>query len=367
MTSPDFQTEERRIFPVRYEGLDIFRVFAGLGVVLLHIYATIGLDTESNLLIRLRDCAVPFFILSSVFILTRVLIRKPELGFKEFFYKRFKRLWLPFFIWTIIYTLTMGFVVPLVFNWDRFDFPAPTALVTRFFSGYMHLWFLQFLFLASLLVYPATKFVGQKKTPRWKLAVLCLLAAIVFGLSFNLIQSYKTLLLPETIDGSLAIFIGETAAHGFLVPLAIVLSLYNEEIANLYKQRIFRVFGLIVLFMTMIIYVETSYSPYLRWTYSLAVFGAALQPWNPLPRAISRFASYSYSIYIIHLLPIYLLVIILRYKKIELDGVSLVISSIVIYLGSFTLAVFLRRLFPYDWFLPLVAVNHKANRKILSG
>lgn len=367
MTSPDFQFEDRRVIPVRYEGLDTFRVFAGLGVVLLHIYATIGLDTKSSLLIRLRDCAVPFFILSSVFILTRVLIRKPELQFKEFFYKRLTRLWVPFFIWTIIYTLTMGFVVPVIFGWNRFDFPPPNGFLTRLLSGYLHLWFLQFLFLASLLVYPAVKFFSQKKTPRRKIVVSCILAAIFFLLAFNLIHSHKILLLPESADNSLVIFIDETAANGFLVPLAIVLSLYKEEIDQLNKRLVFRGAGLFALFITMYFYLENEFNQYLRWAYSLMVFGAALQPWNPLPKIISRFASYSYAIYIIHVLPVYLLVILLRYYKIKPDIGLLLASCIIIYLGSFILAFLLRHFFPYDWFLPLVAVNHRSDRKIVSG
>ncbi len=163
--------------------------------------------------------------------------------------------------------------------------------------------------------------------------------------------------LPEAYE-SLNILLKGTVFHFFFVLPAVCLALYAEEIDNLFKKRNFRILSLAVVFVSAVVYMSTHEIPYLRETYTLAVFIAALQPWKVPNNTVRLIATYSYAIYILHLLPVEILPMIVKYTKVEINSAFVIISSIIIYLASLTTAILLRKLFPCDWFLPLVPVGY---------
>ena len=139
----------------RYEGLDAFRGLAAFGVVLAHTFQaakvnvvnTGGLNGGLNPWLKLRDFSLPLIVMSSFFVLTISIIRKPDSKFSSFFTKRFKRLWLPLFIWTNIYCLIWALVMLEVIGWNK---SGRMPSIDIFISGYKHLWFFKFIFLVSL-------------------------------------------------------------------------------------------------------------------------------------------------------------------------------------------------------------------------
>src|SRR5882762_389721 len=86
-----------------------------------------------------------FFVITAVFFLLHGISSKPDEGFAVYAAQRFRRLYLPFLVWSLIYlllrTMNRAFVVqkePVHLN------------VSRLFMGTArHLWFLPFIFLTG--------------------------------------------------------------------------------------------------------------------------------------------------------------------------------------------------------------------------
>jgi peptidoglycan/LPS O-acetylase OafA/YrhL len=132
-----------------YEGLDAMRVFSSFGVVFLHVCAATGTPQSLETFLKFRDFALPVLVMMSFFLLTASFIRHEEKDFGQFFIRRFARLWIPFFVWTLFYILLTCFLVPLMTGFQAAESFSPLVFLT----GYRHLWYLQFLFIGSLLVY----------------------------------------------------------------------------------------------------------------------------------------------------------------------------------------------------------------------
>lgn len=206
----------------RYEGLDVFRGFAAFGVVWLHTFlAAAGNTADSNSLagesiawLKLRDFSLPLIVLSSFFVLTISLLQKQESKFSSFFIKRFKRLWIPLFIWTTFYCLMWAFVMPRIFGWQYYG---KLNSIDVFISGYMHLWFLQFILLGSLIVYPVLRWLrGKSAAERTKISVLLFLAAAVYAVVFKLlIQTVQQNLLSLNLSQSLMVFTIQSCKYVF--------------------------------------------------------------------------------------------------------------------------------------------------------
>jgi peptidoglycan/LPS O-acetylase OafA/YrhL len=350
----------------RYEGLDAFRGFAAFGVVWLHTFlaGTVGvtnpvsLSSESNVWLKLRDFSLPLIVMSSFFVLTISLLKKPESKFSSFFTTRFKRLWLPLFIWTSVYCIMWTFVLPVFAGLNSFG---QMPSVDVFFSGYGHLWFLQFIFLGSLIVYPVLCWLRSKSEPeRIKTAILFFLAAGIYAIVFKLlIQAViQQSLLLFNHGPHLVIFATQASKYVFFIPVAVGLALLSNKIDNLYKQNIFRVCSLIAVLFCLIFHLTLERNALTAPMYGVAVFIAALQPWKRIPfRLIYISAAYSYGIYIFHYLLCDVLHILVLKGGNRLDGTAIFSISILFYVMSFGVAVLLRKIIPMDWFVPLVPVR----------
>jgi peptidoglycan/LPS O-acetylase OafA/YrhL len=353
----------------RYEGLDAFRGFAAFGVVWLHtvIWGTANLDGPSRQAItwlKLRDFSLPLIVMSSFFVLTISILRKPESKFSGFFTTRFKRLWIPLFIWTSVYCLVYAFVMPQYFESTSL---VQTPTVGVFIGGYMHLWFLQFIFLGSLIVYPVLCWLRNKSEPeRTKIAFSFFLAAGVYAIIFKLfIQTINLQNLLQFKPGqSLIAFIGQSTKYFFFIPIAVGLGLLSDKINNLFKQNIFRICSLIAVLFSLILHLTLGLIAVTAPMYGIAVFIAALQPWKRIPfRLVYISAAYSYGIYILHFfLCVALHVLVIRGNH-EFDSAALFSISVLFYVMSFGAAVLLRKMIPVDWFIPLVPVGLKMSEK----
>ncbi|HEY0658835.1 MAG TPA: acyltransferase [Pyrinomonadaceae bacterium] len=368
MNSPSSPEIRKTSSSQRYEGLDAFRGFAAFGVVWLHTFTSgssgaenqVGFGSGSVAWLKLRDFSLPLIVMSSFFVLTISLLRKPESKFSSFFTTRFKRLWIPLFIWTSVYCLMWLFVMPLVLGLNSF---AERPSIDVFISGYRHLWFLQFIFLGSLIVYPVLCWLRNKSEPeRIKISILFFLAAAIYAIVFKLLIQPINLhnLFPFKPSQSLIMFIVQSSKYTFFILIAVGLGLLSNKINNLYKQNVFRICSLIAVLFSLILHLTLDHIALTAAIYGIAVFIAALQPWERISfRLVHISAAYSYGIYILHFFLCEALEVLVIRGKHELDSAAVFSISILFYVMSFGAAVLLRKIIPKDWFIPLVPVGLK--------
>jgi peptidoglycan/LPS O-acetylase OafA/YrhL len=347
----------------RFEGLDALRILSSFGVVFLHVYVAAGAPNSLDLLIKLRDFALPVMVLSSFFLLTRSLARRRETGFARFFRRRVERLWIPLFVWTFVYCLAATFVFPLLSGAEtRAEFPSSLVFLT----GYRHLWFLQFVFVASTLIYIFFYNLSGWQTARKNSAVLCFAAVAVYA------PLYYTFLRDRAVwenfateaDISFGIFISQASYYVLYIPIAAAAALYDDKIRELFARAFFRRLSLIFVFAAAAAHIGIETAQQTREIFGVAVFFAALQPWRKIPfRFAQTLASYSYGIYILHFLPAQMLAILIARNYFEPGAANVLIFSVAIYFASFAAAFSLRKFFKADWLLPLAGSDSEKFRR----
>jgi hypothetical protein len=176
-------------------------------------------------------------VMSSFFVLTVSLTRKPDSSFESFFSRRLKRLWIPLFVWTFVYSLSEALLFPTLLGAESFGGLPPAAV---FFTGYRHLWFIQFIFVGSLIIYPLIKRLTDEQSPaQIKLSTFCFGLSILYGLLFySFLQNYTDWdnLSPE-FDMSLRIFVSQAGNYIFYIPVAVGLALGCGKINELFARR----------------------------------------------------------------------------------------------------------------------------------
>jgi hypothetical protein len=161
-------------------------------------------------------------------------------------------------------------------------------------------------------------------------------------------------------EQSLRILASSVNQYFVYVPAAIGIALKAGGISALYERRACQRLSLLLVAITMCAHVLTD-APFTKGAYSLAVFVAMLQP---LPAAVVNtlrpIATYSYPIYILH----YLISSLVAYKifdraQLQPTPAYILLGSFVVFGLSLLAAVSLRRLFPWDWFLPLIFTDRR--------
>ncbi len=351
----------------RYEGLDALRVFCSFGVVLLHVYAAAGSPASLDLLIRLRDFALPVMVLTSFFLLTKSLMRRREFDVASFFSRRVERLWLPLVVWTFFYCAALTFVLPVLLGFEtKPEFPSPLM----FLIGYRHLWFLQFAFTASALVCLLFTSSAKLRIPAANLAAGYFAASAIYGiLYYALIRDYAVWDGHGTeFDNSFRIFIPQASYYVMYVPAAAGLALISDRIKEWSARPAARRFLLGFVLIAAAAHVGTNEFVKTREIYSLSVFLLALQSWGKIRFGIMRaLAKYSYGIYILHFLPAQMLEFFFGRNYFEPHAANVLGWAIIVYLISFGTAFLLRKLFNAGWLLPLAGDGAEENRDRLTG
>jgi peptidoglycan/LPS O-acetylase OafA/YrhL len=343
----------------RYEGLDALRVCCSFGVVFLHVFIATGSDPTLDLLIKLRDFALPAMVLTSFFLLAKSLMRRRESGAASFFSRRIERLWLPLMVWTFLYCSAMTFVLPVIFGAEtRSEFPSPAVFLT----GYRHLWYLQFAFIASAVVYLLFTAVAKLRISPTKLAAGCFVASVIYGvLYYSLIKDYAVWNeFASEFDVSFGIFISAASYYAMYIPAAVGLALISDKIeewsAGPAAPRL--LFGIAL--TAGAAHVGTNEFIRTREIYTLAVFLLAIQPCGKIRFGLVRtLAKYSYGIYILHFLPAQVLEIFVGWGYFEPNAAMVLGWTIVVYLVSFATAFLIRKIFNAQWLLPLAGGARK--------
>lgn len=336
----------------RYAGLDVLRALGSFGVIFVHVYTAVGQPSSIYWLLKLRDFSLPVLVLSSFFLLTASLSRKPEYGFADFFGRRAKRLWLPMVIWTAIYSLAIAFVLPGVFAVESMGLP-PLAV---FMTGYRHLWYLQFVFLGSLLIYPLIIFLVRKvKDSAWSSykSYGALGSCAIFLMFFRLYADWDAI-APEA-DISVQMFVSQSASYFPLIPWAAAVGLARHRIVSLFTRKTFRILSLAAVLAAAGVHLAMDNVPFTREAFAFAVFFAALQPIRRVQlKRLAPLAGNSYGIYILHFLPVQIVWILVAVKGYGFGGASVLVLTAGIYVGCFALTSALGRLPFAEWFLPTV-------------
>jgi len=159
--------------PARNPMLDAARVFAALGLVWVH-------TTQSSLsrFHLIGRFSTSFFIIAAIFFLFYPLGSSPRLSYGAYALKRFRRLYIPFAAWSLIYLLVRDVKRMLIHE------PALTLHWSRLVAGTsMQFWFLPFILIACLICYPMPPLFERMGKARYLLLPLFLAAGIAIGLS----------------------------------------------------------------------------------------------------------------------------------------------------------------------------------------
>ena len=340
----------------RYVGLDLFRPVAAYGLIFYHFYLMGGSPPSLHWLNQLRDWTFSFFVISSFFVLTISFKRNHERSFREFLVKRFQRIWIPCIIWTVLYLCFWNVFAKLIkgepINWY--------SSLAMLLCGYSHLWFLQFIFIASLPLAPLLRFFTRNKQFHWQFSLLCFTTGLLlFFLRPFLVDHINYAWLPQVV-GNLRGFIGATINYLPYIPLAISIGLLADEIVALYKRRLFRIITLLAVAVWLCIYLGIPTMKFGKEVYSFGVFVALLRPSSEFRfRSLYVIVEYSYAVYILHMWILMIAWSVLYRAGIDKTAGIILAGSVVVFGLSLLSSVLLRKLLPYDWLLPLIPIYYE--------
>lgn len=139
----------------RLREFDFLRAFAALSVIAIHI--TAGFVQSSHLGYLWNQAmryAVPVFIILSGFLLYYVEIGRPKMSYTGFLQKRFKKILIPYLIWTFLYVVFTN--RHEMVDWIAGEWRTPFELTAKHLilgTGYIHLYFL-LIVLQLYVLYP---------------------------------------------------------------------------------------------------------------------------------------------------------------------------------------------------------------------
>ena len=261
----------------RYDGLDVFRSLSIYGVVVIHFAQVLDLPSTPGLelVIRLRDCSFPIIVLTSFFVMTRSLVARPNRRFGPFAANRFTRLAVPCLVWTALYWVMWEVVGPL-----RLGASPSWPPLTIWLTGFIHLWFLQFLFLGSVAAFPVIRFIVGRPRLNWAFAAAFAAAVAAYGLwGRQHLTEHALSVWINLADDSLRVAATKVIAWGKYIPVGIVMAFVADSIDAFYRRPVFRAATLVAAAAAMILHVSSAAPEVSRSLYSLAVFVVLLRPW----------------------------------------------------------------------------------------
>lgn len=164
----------RQISPPRNRAIDVVRFFAAAGIVFVHAAKSEPFLRWGNVV----RFAVPFYLFASLYFQSASLRKKTDRTFLQYVAGRFRRLYLPFLAWSVIYFFARN--GKRVFDANG-GVETDIGLLWR--GVHYHLWFLPFLLFWSLVL--AAVHYGilrHNRKFRWPLIVIAIVAGVVFAL-----------------------------------------------------------------------------------------------------------------------------------------------------------------------------------------
>ncbi len=302
----------------RFLGVDLCRGIAAFAVILVHSGdETWGIPVSDGALqFRLLFYfAVPFFLATSFFFITRNLSGNVNL---DFLIVKLKRIFIPYSFWSIFYLFLGTFFFSFTNQYDRLNqlFQDPLSIV--FFGGASyHLYFLPLLFSGSLFFLLLNNLVKYRTKIKMIMAlfVISIIINEVMALSGNLFQLNPNLAFSSLLNLLDANVIYYPLVRFLLVQLAWILNclpyfclaiILNHLLLRT-KPSVFKNRGIFLLFLSIFISVN-----FLRETlifteltniviaFSLLLAGICLSSHLKESKIIKNLGNCSFGIYLIH-------------------------------------------------------------------
>src|SRR3954464_11787048 len=155
--------------PPRNQTRDAARGLGCLAVIWMHTVIDSPQLARSAGLSRF---GTPFFTLAAVFFVLTGLSTKASAGWGAYALQRFKRLYIPFLVWSVIYLLLRTGKRTLLTTDGLVKLDSARLLL----GTARHLWFLPFILMACIAIYPLRYVLPRLKWGRVPLAAVCLAA-----------------------------------------------------------------------------------------------------------------------------------------------------------------------------------------------
>lgn len=160
----------------RNENIDVIRLVAALGIVFVHAVRAPELEGYRNFF----RFAVPFFLFASLYFQALSFRRKTDRTLPQYVVHRFRRLYLPFLAWSVIYIVARDIKRVTLLHLG------PVALTPGLLwkGPEYHLYFLPLL-LSCSVAFALVHWAVLKRDPwwRWPLIGLAIVAGLAFALS----------------------------------------------------------------------------------------------------------------------------------------------------------------------------------------
>lgn len=181
----------------RLVGVDAGRVIASLAVVWLHVTAVGSGDPTGVVSLwggeSLGRFGMRFFTFISVILIGETLRRDTSRSFLMYVQHRFRRIYVPFLIWAVIY-FALSVLRRLYFH-QPITIPNWSMILT---GRVYHLWFLPFAFAYGIAAFAFLKSTASLKDGLWRkvIGIACLLAGVAVAIIYS--RPYGTLMLSTT-------------------------------------------------------------------------------------------------------------------------------------------------------------------------
>jgi surface polysaccharide O-acyltransferase-like enzyme len=284
--------------PPRNQTLDAARGLACIGVIWVH---TVIDSPELARSASLTRFGTPFFVLAAVFFLLTGLSTKASAGWSAYAIQRFRRLYIPFLVWSFIYLLLRTGKRTLMTQDGLVRLDSSRLLL----GTARHLWFLPFILMACIACYPLRYLLPRL---RWGRILLALGFAVV-GLIASRIRCPD---IPRTEP-----YIGKWYMNAWMFVPGICWGIALAAVYPLLPRKFtgtpwIALLGSVILigatiwlwFGSQVPFVDTRSVPSLpRNLAGLGLLLIALYSWNDsLLAALAGFGRNAFGIYLVHLL-----------------------------------------------------------------
>jgi fucose 4-O-acetylase-like acetyltransferase len=283
--------------PTRNQMLDAARGLGCIAVIWVHTVIDSPDLARSAALARF---GTPFFALAAIFFLLHGLSSRAS-GWRDYSLQRFRRLYFPFLLWSVIYLLLRTGKRTFLTS----DGPVRLDLPRLLLGTARHLWFLPFILMACIACYPLRSLLPRLRSGRVALGIAFLVAGVTVARircpDFRGIEPYigkwymnAWMFVPAILWG---------IALGAIYPL-LPRRLSGSPLLSVIGLAILICSGIWLWFATEIPFVDTRSVPSLpRNLTGLGLLLIALYPLkSPLLTPLAAFGKTTYGVYLSHLL-----------------------------------------------------------------